>query len=183
MPRSGRIEFDGQPLTAGTLAAYRMHVGYVPQDDLLHVDLTVRENLTFALWLRMARDLKRLECGRVVNHLLARLGLTEAADLPVAQLSGGQRNVGLELVGHPRLLLLDEPTAGLDPATELRLVRYLQRLAVAGTTIICATHVLDNLQLFDRVIVLSERRIDYNGPPGELLAHYGLEKVRLLGPL
>lgn len=180
LPRSGYVKFDGQTLTEDTLTTYRTQVGYVPQDDLVYTKLTARENLAFSLRLRTAYDLQRADLHRMVDQLLEHLGLSEAADRTVAQLSGGQRkrvNVGIELLGHPRLLLLDEPTAGLDPANESRMVRCLQRLAAGGTTVICATHVLDNLQLFDHVVVLADKRIDYSGPPQRLLAHYGLEKA------
>jgi len=172
----GRIVFDGRPLTSQSLAAYRATVGYVPQDDLLSRNLTGRQNLAFAALLRSACRQPGADLSRAINRMIERLGLRpEEAKRSVQQISGGQRrrlSVGVELLGHPRLLLLDEPTAGLDPASESRLMRLLQQISQAGTTVACSTHVLDNLNLFNRVIVLADRRVDFVGSPELLLEHY-----------
>ncbi|MGL6096344.1 MAG: ATP-binding cassette domain-containing protein [Fimbriiglobus sp.] len=172
----GRITFDCRELGPDTLTEFRAAVGYVAQGDMLLPTLTGRENLYYAARLRMAGRLRSAEIRSRVDHLLERLGLHADADRPVRFLSGGQRrrlNVGVELVGRPQLLLLDEPTAGLDPATETRLMRLLREVTGDGTTVVCTTHVLDNLAMFDRVMVLADRRIDYAGPPAGLLPKYG----------
>jgi ABC-type multidrug transport system ATPase subunit len=175
----GRITFDGRLLDAESIALYRRRVGFVPQDDLLYRNLTGRENLTYAARLRWAGRPGAIDIDTAVAQTIDRLGLSaEEADRPVSKLSGGQRrrlSVGLELLGQPGLLLLDEPTAGLDPATETRVMRLLRDIARAGTTVACATHVLDNLNLFDQVIVLADRRVDFVGSPALLLAHYQVQ--------
>jgi ABC-type multidrug transport system ATPase subunit len=173
---NGRLQFDGRELDETTLDAYREAVGYVAQGDLLIPALTGRENLLYAGRLRMAGRLRDAEIRATVGQLLDRLNIRpDEADRPVRSLSGGQRrrlNVGLELVGRPRLLLLDEPTTGLDPASETRVMKLLKDVTADGTTVVCTTHVLENLALFDRVIVLADRRVDYVGSPAGLKLHY-----------
>ena len=174
---NGRLVFDGHELDATTLDAYRDAVGYVAQGDLLIQSLTGRENLLYAGRLRMAGRLRDAEIKATVSALLDKLNIRpDEADRPVRSLSGGQRrrlNVGLELVGRPRLLLLDEPTTGLDPASETRVMKLLKNVTEDGTTVVCTTHVLENLALFDRVMVLADRRVDYVGKPAGLKLNYG----------
>lgn len=171
---------DGSRVTAGEwtlpddVAVYRRHVGYVPQDDLTVHGLSARSNLDYALRLRSG-GLGRPERRRLVDGVLAQLGLTHVADRPARELSGGERrrlNVGIELLGQPRVLFLDEPTAGLDPAAESDVMQLLLGIARQGVTVFCATHIVENLRLFDTVLVLAHRRIDYTGPWDGLLSHY-----------
>ncbi len=155
------------------VAAYRRHIGYVPQDDTSLHGLTARENLDFAL--RLRGDLGRRDREPLVDGMLSQLRLTEVADNPAGILSGGERrrlNVGTELLGRPRVLFLDEPTAGLDPASELDLMQRLRNVADQGVTVFCATHELENLELFHHLLVLAHRRVDFSGPPKELRPHY-----------
>lgn len=149
IPSSGQLTFDGLPLPAH-LDRFRVLAGFVPQDDVVYGPLTGRENLEFALRLRMGGDLRALERADIVAGILQRLGLAGDADKRVSVLSGGQRkrlNVALELISRPRLLLLDEPTSGLDPAMETRLMRRLKELSRRGITVVCSTHVMENLAL------------------------------------
>ena len=95
-------------------------------------------------------------------------------------LSGGQRkrlSVAVELLKRPRILLLDEPTSGLDTASEANLMEQLRYVASRGTTVICTTHLMENVRLLDNLIVLGVLdgvgRIAYVGPPGELFGHFG----------
>ena len=100
------------------------------------------------------------------------------ADSPAGKLSGGQRkrlNVAVELLARPRVLFLDEPTSGLDPATETRLMRVLENLAGRGTTVVCSTHVMENLGLFGQVVVVAGGTVRYSGPPQFLLSHFGVK--------
>jgi ABC-type multidrug transport system ATPase subunit len=175
-PSQGRILFDGQLLSPQSLTVYRRRVGFVSQDDLLYRNLTGRENLLYAGRLRSVGQPRAYDLRKVVARTIERLGLSAGeADRPVSKLSGGQRrrfSVGVELLSQPGLLLLDEPTAGLDPATETRVVHLLRDIARAGTTVACSTHLLDNLNLFDQVIVLANRQVDFVGSPALLLEHY-----------
>ena len=116
----------------------------------------------------------------VVDEALERVELTGHADEPVAILSGGQRkrlSVAIELLRRPRLLLLDEPTSGLDPASEAHLMEQLRHVARRGTTVVCTTHMMENMRLFDEVIVLGVvddvGRVAYTGLPAGMLSHIG----------
>lgn len=173
-PAAGVLLVNEELRLPDHLESYRPIVGYVPQDDLIHGRLTARENLDFALRLRLG-GLTPSERTDVVAAALDQLRLTDHADRPARLLSGGERkrlNVGLELLGKPRVLFLDEPTSGLDPAAEARLMRLLKSLAGEGVTIICATHILENLNLFDRVVVVANRTVVFSGSPGGLFSHF-----------
>ncbi len=168
------MRYDGTVLAADRCAC-QAQAGYVPQDDIVFQSLTCRENLGYALALRSAGDLSSAEREDVIRLTLGRVGLDKLIDRRAGKLSGGERkrlNVALELLGRPRLLFLDEPTSGLDPATESKLMRVLRRLAGGGTTVICSTHVLENLALFDQVVVVAGSTVAFRGPPSLLLPHF-----------
>jgi len=172
-PSSGGIRTDDFDLPEHR-DAYHRHIGYVPQDDVFYTKLTVRENLGYSLRLRNL-ELSSIEQARRIDGILERLQLTNKTAQVAETLSGGERrrlNVGLELLGEPRLLFLDEPTSGLDPANETRLMKQFRELSRSGITVICATHVMENLEKFDQVIILANSSVDYNGSPRELLAKY-----------
>lgn len=171
---AGKIQFDGLDLAAN-LDKFQSEAGYVPQKDQLHDLLTARENLTFAFRMRCKTEPQVTEIVAEVELVLSRLQLLEHADKKVAILSGGQRkrvNVAMELLCRPRILFLDEPTSGLDPAAETRLMRQLRKLANWGTTVVCATHVMENLRLLDRVVVVAQQTVLFCGRPDELLPHF-----------
>jgi ABC-type multidrug transport system ATPase subunit len=168
-PTSGELQFDRRNAYE-EIEELRAILGHVPQDDVVFRTLTVEENLRYAAQLRLSDN---------VEDVLQRTGLAPHRDKPVAVLSGGQRkrlSVGIELLRRPRLLLLDEPTSGLDPATEAALMEQLRILARQGTTVICTTHLMENIRLFDQVIVLGVfegvGRLAYLGPPDRLLEHF-----------
>jgi ABC-type multidrug transport system ATPase subunit len=171
----GRIRADDLDLPAQA-AVYWSQVGYVPQTDVLFPTLTARENLDYSLRLRVP-DVTGEERHALIEGRLRQLGLAERADAPVGDLSGGERkrvNVALELLTEPRALFLDEPTAGLDPANETALMRELRQLAESGITVVCATHVLENVCLFDRAVLLAGGRLAYRDRPAGLLPHFGV---------
>lgn len=163
----------------------RTSLGFVPQDDAVHARLTVEESLTHAARLRLPgcdADQRRAR----VDDVLARLGLDAAREQRIETLSGGQRkrvNVGHELLAGPRLLCLDEPTAGLDPWLERELMQDFRRLARRGGTVLVTTHVTGSLDLLDEVIVLAEGgRVAWQGPPSGLLETFGVERLAELYP-
>jgi ABC transport system ATP-binding/permease protein len=180
IPGKGRLLFDGQRDIRDELDTYRTMLGHVSQDDVVFGSLTIRENLAYAARLRLGDRIQVVDIEETISQVLDRVGLLEHATKPVAVLSGGQRkrlSVAIELLGRPRLLLLDEPTSGLDPASEAHLMEQLRHLARQGTTIVCTTHLMENVLLFDEVIVLGlldhTGRIAYTGPPDDLLQRFG----------
>ncbi|GGM62560.1 ATP-binding cassette domain-containing protein [Dactylosporangium sucinum] len=174
----GTVRYDGRDLYAD-YAELRYRIGMVPQDDVLHRQLTVRRALRFAAALRFADDVPRRERSERVAEVLNTLNLTERAKQRIDNLSGGQRkrvSVALELLTEPSLLFLDEPTSGLDPALDKEVMEELRELADKGRTVAVVTHNVMHLDLCDRVLVLTVGgRMGYFGPPGELLDFFGAE--------
>ena len=155
----------------------RHRIGLVPQDDVLHDQLTVGQALGYAAALRLPDDVPAAARAQRVGSVLAQLDLTERRDLPIHRLSGGQRkraSVAMELLTEPSLLYLDEPTSGLDPLLDREVMRGLRGLADRGRTVVVVTHSTLQLHLCDRVLVLARGgRVAYFGPPADLLAHFG----------
>ncbi len=156
--------------------ALRPRVGYVPQDDIVHRELTVGRALGFAADLRFPPDTAQGERQQRVSEVIEELSLGHRVDTKVASLSGGERkrvNVALELLTAPSLLFLDEPTSGLDPNYSRSLMEVLRELADRGRTVVVATHDVQNLRLFDRVLVLAPGgQMAYFGPPQLLMAYF-----------
>ncbi len=163
---SGDVYLNDDPLYE-QYARLRHHIGYVPQDDIIHRELTVGQALDYAAQLRLPSDTNAEERHRVVDETLEALDLTHRRDVKVGLLSGGQRkrvSVGVELLSRPGVLFLDEPTSGLDPGTESKLMNMFRRLADQGRTVVCTTHVMENIDLFHKIVVLA---------PGGKLAWFG----------
>src|SRR5690606_33239817 len=168
----GRVTYDGRDLYAD-YAELRYRIGMVPQDDVLHRQLTVRRALRFAASLRFADDVSRSERHARVEEVMQTLGLTHSAKQRIDSLSGGQRkrtSVALELLTEPSMLCLDEPTSGLDPALDKEVMEELREMADRGRTVLCVTHSVLHLHLCHRVLVLCRGgTTGYFGPPEELL--------------
>jgi ABC-type multidrug transport system ATPase subunit len=160
--------------------AYRTELGYVPQDDIIHQELTVRQALDFAAQLRLPPDISAPERRRQVQQVLRDLELEEQVHTPVRNLSGGQRkrvSIGVELLTKPGLFFLDEATSGLDPGTELQMMRLLRRLADRGRTVILVTHTTKNLMLSDLVVFLAKGgQVAFFGSPKEALSYFQVEE-------
>lgn len=152
-------------------------IGSVPQADILHTRLTVKEALDYGAKLRLPSDTSRAERNRRVTDVMEQLELTERANLRIDRLSGGQRkraSIGLELLTSPQLLVLDEPTSGLDPGLDAHVMETLRRLADAGQTVVLVTHSVDNLSFCDNVILLaSGGKLAYAGPSSTVFANLG----------
>lgn len=132
--------------------------GYVPQKEIVHLELTGRQALRYAAALRLPARTPWQEIEKLIDLLARRLGLTEHLDTRAARLSGGQLkrlSVAVEMLNRPPLLLLDEPTSGLDPESEAQLMRQLRDITTAGCTVICATHLMENIHLMDSVEIVS----------------------------
>jgi ABC-type multidrug transport system ATPase subunit len=176
-PDDGTVEVvrnaDGEP-----------DLGYVPQDDIIHRALTLREAVVMSAALRFAPGTPMEQIERRADEVLTELGLREHAGTRVDRLSGGQRkraSVALELMTRPRLLLLDEPTSGLDPASDRRLIAMLGALADSGYGVVLITHTTTNIDACDTVAFLAPGgHLVFWGSPQEAREYFGcpnLEEV------
>ncbi|MEU1653000.1 FHA domain-containing protein [Streptomyces pristinaespiralis] len=172
----GTVLYDGRDLYRD-YAELRRRIGLVPQDDILHAQLTVRRALSYAAELRFPQDTERSEREARVAEVIRELGLDQRAGQPIHSLSGGQRkrvSVALELLTKPSLLFLDEPTSGLDPGMDRSVMHMLRGLADDGRTVVVVTHSVLSLDVCDRLLVLAPGgRIAYYGPPGQALGFFG----------
>ncbi len=177
-PSSGKVLYNGVDLYQN-LDAMKSTIGYVPQEDIMHRQLTVRQCLYYAGRLRLPDDVSDEEINHRVEELLDTLKLDRQRwDNPVATLSGGQRkrvSLGIELLPKPGVLFLDEPTAGLDPRTETLMMMLFRQLANQGSTIVITTHLLGSFGVLDKVVVLVQGRLAYYGPGTKFLEYFKAE--------
>ncbi|XP_075483923.1 ABC transporter G family member 24-like [Primulina tabacum] len=169
---SGMIFINGKAIS---IHSYRKIIGFVPQDDIVHGNLTVEENLWFSARCRLSADLRKPDKVLIVERVIDALGLQAIRGSLVGTvekrgISGGQRkrvNVGLELVMEPSLLFLDEPTSGLDSSSSQLLLRALRREALEGVNICMVVHQPSYMlfQMFDDLILLARGGLTvYHGP-------------------
>ena len=162
----GTVTVLGEPAGSPGL---RSRVGYDTQESSVYADLTVRANLTyFAALVGAPRD--------AVERTMEEVDLTSNADSRVDRLSGGERSrvsLGAALVGSPELLVLDEPTVGLDPVLRRDLWALFHRLATGGTTLLVSSHVMDEATRCDRLLLLREGHLLADDTPEGLLARTG----------
>ncbi|MEO3782600.1 ABC transporter ATP-binding protein [Actinocorallia sp. B10E7] len=170
---AGEVFVDGEPLTAGNVGL-KSKIGYVPQELAVYPDLTGRENLRFFARLY---GMKKAEATRRVEEVLEVVGLTERAKDLVKHYSGGMKrrlNVGLGLLHRPRLLILDEPTAGVDPQSRNAILDSVSQLAGEGLAILYTTHYMEEAErLCDRVAIIDQGRIRAEGTQRELVELVG----------
>jgi lipooligosaccharide transport system ATP-binding protein len=180
----GEVEVLGFRLPEESKQA-RAQLGVSPQLDNLDVTLTVEQNLlVFAYLYRIA---PRSERRAAIERALEMANLVDRRDSRVDKLSGGMRRrllIARALVHRPRLVLLDEPTVGLDPQVRQELWALIDALRAEGTTILMSTHYIEEAQrLADTVLIMSHGRAVAAGPPGQLVAeHAGREVVEVYGP-
>jgi len=172
LPRSaGLVAFDGHDVHA-EYASMRSRIGMVPQDDVVHRQLTVQQALNFAAELRLPPDTNAEDRREVVERVLDELELTPHKDTRVDKLSGGQRkraSVAMELLTGPSLLILDEPTSGLDPALDRQVMTMLRRLADAGRVVIVVTHSLTYVGMCDQILLLAPGgKTAFADPPSQI---------------
>jgi len=172
----GSVLYDDRDLYAN-YSELRHRIGLVPQENILHTQLTARRALRYAAELRFPRDTSKAERNRRVDEVLGELSLTQHAETRTDRLSGGQQkrvNVALELMTKPSLLFLDEPTSGLDPGLDKSVMEMMAGLAKDGRTVIVVTHSVANLDICDRLLVLVPGgKVAYFGPPQDGLKHFG----------
>lgn len=156
--------------------AVRNDIGYVPQRDIIHMELTVFQALDYSAQLRMPPDTTKEERHARIMEVLEDLDLAHRKDTQISELSGGQQkrvSIGVELLTKPGLFFLDEPTSGLDPGTETSLMQLMRRLADQGRTIVLITHATKNVMLADKVAFLARGGyLVWYGPPDEALTYF-----------
>lgn len=162
---AGTILLDGRNLR--DIESPSRFFGYVPQQEIVHLDLTARQALHYSALLRLPRRTPRRELEKLITALTTRLGLQQHLDTRAGRLSGGQLkrlSVCVELLSRPPLLFLDEPTSGLDPESETELMQQLQELSYTGCTVVCTTHLMENVYLTSSLEVVMAGR-DSQGRP------------------
>ncbi|HEV3282672.1 MAG TPA: FHA domain-containing protein [Solirubrobacteraceae bacterium] len=173
-PTSGQVSVNGEPVSARLT-----DIGYLPQDEIVHPALTVRESLQYSARLRLPVDSGKEEIATTVTRALEELGLEAQADTRIGALSGGQRKrVGLatEILSRPSLLFLDEPTTGLDPGLESRMMALLRELSGRSRAVIVVTHATKSLGMCDRLVVMGRGGVlCFQGSPAEALEFFGVE--------
>src|SRR5580658_7257755 len=176
-PTSGELTILGaDPVRDGS--AIRARLGVVPQEDTLDVELTVRENLlVYGRYFGLRREVIAERTARLLDFVQ----LTDRADDEVEPLSGGMKRrltIARSLISEPEILLLDEPTTGLDPQARHVVWDRLYRLKQQGVTLVLTTHYMDEAeQLCDRLVVMDGGRIAAEGSPRELIGRYSTPEV------
>ncbi|QDY76108.1 FHA domain-containing protein [Streptomyces qinzhouensis] len=174
----GEVLYDQRSLYK-QFAELRQRIGLVPQDDILHKELTVRKALRYAAKLRFPGDTAAAEREARIEEVLRELKLDIHRDKKITALSGGQRkrvSVALELLTKPSLIFLDEPTSGLDPGMDRDVMQLLRGLADDGRTVLVVTHSVAELSLCDKLLVMAPGgAVAYFGPPDEALNFFGYD--------
>jgi ABC-2 type transport system ATP-binding protein len=174
----GEVTVAGEPLDDRSVAA-KGHLGLVPQELALYPDLTARENLAFFGRLQGLRG-SHLD-GRITT-VLDIIGLADRADERIDTFSGGMKrrcNIGAGLLHEPELLILDEPTVGVDPQSRNAILEAIETLGGAGLAVLYTTHYMEEAdRLCDRVGIIDEGRLVAEGTRRELVAHLG-ERTRI----
>ncbi len=172
---SGQVYINGVDIYQN-FDAVRNNIGYVPQRDIIHMELTPYEALDYAARLRLPENTTPEERHQRVMEALTELDLVPQKDTPTHMLSGGQQkrvSIGVELLTRPHLFFLDEPTSGLDPANEASLMQLMRKLADQGRTIVLITHATKNIALADKVVFLTRGGyLAYFGSPEQALAYF-----------
>ncbi|KOT38267.1 ABC transporter ATPase [Streptomyces caelestis] len=174
----GEVLYDNRNLYK-QFAELRQRIGLVPQDDILHKELTVKKALKYAAKLRFPADTTAAERQSRIDEVLRELKLDIHKDKKVTSLSGGQRkrvSVALELLTKPSLIFLDEPTSGLDPGMDRDVMQLLRGLADDGRTVLVVTHSVAELAICDKLLVMAPGgSVAYFGPPEEALNFFGYD--------
>lgn len=176
-PSAGEVRHDG--VVPRTRAGAT--VGYVPQDDIIHLEMPLRRTLRYAALLRLPAGTSAAAAERIVDETLRSLDLADRADVPVRALSGGQRkraSIAVELLTRPRFFFLDEPTSGLDPSTAADVMRLVRRLTQHGVTVVLTTHEPAGIDQCDRVVFLArDGHLAFAGTPDATRRYFGVEGI------
>ncbi len=174
--QQGAVLYNGQDYYRN-LAAFSTQLGYVPQEDILHRDLTVERALYYSAKLRLPSDFTEEQIKQRIDEVLDDVEMKFRRKLLVSKLSGGQRkriSIALELLANPSVFFLDEPTSGLDPGLDRKMMFLLRKLADKGHTIVLVTHATNNINTCDYICFLCQGgRLAYFGPPDEAKKFFG----------
>ncbi len=174
----GTVALGGVQSTADALRRDG-RVAYMPQEVVIHEKLTPRKALIYASQIKGIAS-STGDQSKMVGASLERVGLGDRIDVPIERLSGGQRKraaLSSELLGDPRVILLDEATSGLDPASEEEMMILFRSLADEGRTVICITHFPNRLSMCDRLIYLMDGKAVFFGKPADLKQIFGVEDL------
>ncbi|MFI7327360.1 ATP-binding cassette domain-containing protein [Streptomyces rubiginosohelvolus] len=169
-PRSGNLELFGRPVNSERQARRaRRRIGYLPQDFGFYPAFSIKDFVSYCAWLR---EVPSKKVDSLTSDALAAVGLADRAQDRMKSLSGGMlRRAGIAaaIVGSPSLLLLDEPTVGLDPAQRLDFRELIRSLARAGTAVVLSTHLVEDVgAACDTVLVLNDGQVRHRSTPQEL---------------
>ncbi len=177
---SGSVRFDGIDVHANP-GTFRTVLGYVPQEDIIHADLSLRRTLRYSARLRLPSSTTGAELDDAVRDAIDAVGLNEQVDVRIGSLSGGQRkraSIAVELLTDPHVFFLDEPTSGLDPVTSAELIAHLRQLADRSATVVFTTHSVEDLASCNRVVFMTRGgRVGFVGTLDEALQRYGVSSV------
>ncbi|MET8874753.1 ATP-binding cassette domain-containing protein [Nocardia sp. NPDC004604] len=178
-PSAGEVRHDG--VVRGARVSADSRIGYVPQEDIIHLEMPLRRTLRYAARLRLPAGTSAAEADRVVEETMHDLDLADRAEVPVRALSGGQRkraSIAVELLTRPHLFFLDEPTSGLDPSTAADVMRLLRRLSQRGVTVVLTTHEPNSIDRCDRVVFLArDGHLAFTGSPTEARRYFGVDDL------
>ncbi len=173
--QEGSVFYNGQDYYHN-FAAFSTQLGYVPQDDIIHRELSVERALYYAARLRLPSDFQEVQIEQRIDEVLDDVEMKHRRKLLISQLSGGQRkrvSIALELLAKPSVFFLDEPTSGLDPGLDRKMMVLLRKLADKGHTVILVTHATNNINVCDYVCFLAQGgNLAYFGPPEEARAYF-----------
>lgn len=174
--QKGSVLYNGQDYYSH-LGAFSTQIGYVPQDDIVHKDLTVQQALYFTARLRLPKDFSRSQIRRRIDEVLDEVEIAYRRKHLVRNLSGGERkrvSIALELLANPSIFFLDEPTSGLDPGLDRKMMALLRKLTYKGHTVVLVTHATTNIHFCDFICFLAkDGRLAFYGPPAEAQAYFG----------
>lgn len=173
-PSDGSVFLNGYDLY-GNYDSFRSQIGYVPQKNIIHAELTVHDALSYSAKLRLPPDMSPSEREKRIDDVLRILHIEHRKNTPVHKLSGGELkrvSMGVEYLTQPGLFFLDEATSGLDPGTEAEIMSLLRGLADNGHTVLIVTHATKNIAKCHKIAFLASGYLIYYGSPNEALAYF-----------
>lgn len=180
-PTEGTVLFDGIDLYKN-YRTLRLHIGYIPQDSIIHDNLSLKDMLTYTGKLRLYGSDAKNTLDERVDDVIKKLDLTEQKNTLVKYLSGGQKkraSIAVELLSNPKVIFLDEPTSGLDPEAEILVLKQLRMLSHNDKkTVVAVTHTLQNIDLFDKLIFFAPGgKLCFYGTPNETRDFFGVDNI------